>query len=70
MGKCFVRLEDLPDSIAIFGVAVRPEARGGGIATALMNEAIRWAWHAAPARGAALELDGASRCTGASASNT
>jgi ribosomal protein S18 acetylase RimI-like enzyme len=40
VGKCFVRLEDLPDSIAIFGVAVRPEARGGGIATALMQEAI------------------------------
>ncbi|MFI5292982.1 MAG: GNAT family N-acetyltransferase, partial [Candidatus Limnocylindrales bacterium] len=40
VGKCFVRLADLPDSIAIFGVAVRPEARGGGIATALMNEAI------------------------------
>jgi ribosomal protein S18 acetylase RimI-like enzyme len=40
VGKCFVRLADLPDSIAIFGVAVRPEARGGGIATALMQEAI------------------------------
>lgn len=40
VGKCFVRLADLPDSIAIFGVAVRPEARGGGIATALMSEAL------------------------------
>jgi len=40
VGKCFVRLDELPEWIAIFGVAVRPEARGGGIATALMNEAI------------------------------
>jgi len=40
VGKCFVRLEDLPDWISIYGVAVRPEARGNGIATAIMNEAI------------------------------
>jgi GNAT superfamily N-acetyltransferase len=40
VGKCFVNLEDLPSWVAIFGVAVKPEARGHGVATALMNEAI------------------------------
>ena len=41
VGKCFVNLEDAPAWVAIYGVAVRPEARGQGIATALMNDAIR-----------------------------
>jgi GNAT superfamily N-acetyltransferase len=40
VGKLFCNTEDLPDWIAIYGVAVRPEARGRGIATALMSEAI------------------------------
>jgi GNAT superfamily N-acetyltransferase len=40
VGKCFVNFEDLPSWVAIYGVAVRPEARGHGVATALMNEAI------------------------------
>ncbi|MDP8904455.1 MAG: GNAT family N-acetyltransferase [Chloroflexota bacterium] len=40
VGKLFANLEDLPDWIAIYGVAVKPEARGRGVATALMNEAI------------------------------
>jgi GNAT superfamily N-acetyltransferase len=39
-GKTFVNLEDIPASVATYGLAVRPEARGQGIATALMNEAI------------------------------
>jgi len=40
VGKCFANFEDLPAWVAIYGVAVRPEARGHGVATALMNEAI------------------------------
>jgi GNAT superfamily N-acetyltransferase len=51
VGKLFCNTEDLPAWIAIYGVAVRPEARGRGVATALMNEAI--------SRGAAA---GAQRC--------
>jgi ribosomal protein S18 acetylase RimI-like enzyme len=51
VAKLFANTEDLPAWIAIYGVAVRPEARGRGVATALMNEAI--------SRGVAA---GASRC--------
>jgi GNAT superfamily N-acetyltransferase len=40
VGKCFINLEDVPAWVAIYGVAVRPEARGQGIATALMHRAI------------------------------
>ena len=40
VAKLFANTEDLPAWIAIYGVAVRPEARGRGVATALMNEAI------------------------------
>jgi ribosomal protein S18 acetylase RimI-like enzyme len=40
VGKCFANLEDLPSWVAIYGVAVKPEARGHGVATALMNGAI------------------------------
>jgi len=40
VGKLFANLEDMPGWIAIYGVAVKPEARGRGVATALMNEAI------------------------------
>ncbi len=39
-GKCFANFEDLPRWVAIYGVAVKPEARGHGVATALMIEAI------------------------------
>jgi GNAT superfamily N-acetyltransferase len=41
VGKCFANLEDAPAWVAVYGVAVRPEARGQGIATALMRAAIR-----------------------------
>ena len=68
VGKCFVRLADLPDSIAIFGVAVRPEARGGGIATALMKEAIAVGVPAAPVARSSTRARWRSRCTDASAS--
>jgi GNAT superfamily N-acetyltransferase len=40
VGKAFANLEDVAAWVAIYGVAVRPEARGQGVATALMNEAI------------------------------
>jgi GNAT superfamily N-acetyltransferase len=40
VGKCFANLEDVPAWVALYGVAVRPEARGQGIATALMHRAI------------------------------
>jgi ribosomal protein S18 acetylase RimI-like enzyme len=40
VGKLFANVEDLPSWVAIYGVAVRPEARGHGVATALMSEAI------------------------------
>lgn len=41
VGKCFANFEDLPSWVAIYGVAVRPEARGHGVATALMTETIQ-----------------------------
>ena len=40
VGKCVANFLDLPRWVAIYGVAVKPEARGHGVATALMNEAI------------------------------
>ena len=40
VGKCIVNVEDLPRWVAVYGVAVKPEARGRGVATALMNEAL------------------------------
>lgn len=40
VAKLFCNTEDLPAWIAIYGVAVRPEARGRGVATALMNETV------------------------------
>ena len=40
VGKLFCNTEDVPAWIAIYGVAVLPEARGRGIATALMHEAM------------------------------
>ncbi len=40
VGKLFANFEDIPSWIAIYGVAVKPEARGNGVATALMTEAI------------------------------
>jgi ribosomal protein S18 acetylase RimI-like enzyme len=39
IGKLFVNLSQLP-VVAIYGVAVRPAARGRGVATALMVEAL------------------------------
>jgi GNAT superfamily N-acetyltransferase len=40
VGKCFVNLMQVPDRVAVYGMAVLPEARGQGIATALMNRAL------------------------------
>jgi GNAT superfamily N-acetyltransferase len=40
VGKLFCNTEDVPAWIAVYGVAVKPEARGRGVATALMNEAL------------------------------
>lgn len=40
VGKCFVNLTQVPDRVAVYGVAVLPEARGQGVATALMNRAM------------------------------
>jgi GNAT superfamily N-acetyltransferase len=40
VGKLFANFEDMPRWLAIYGVAVKAEARGRGVATALMNEAI------------------------------
>lgn len=42
MGKLFLNLIDLP-VVAVYGVAVVPEARGRGVGTALMSEALRLA---------------------------
>jgi ribosomal protein S18 acetylase RimI-like enzyme len=38
VGKAFMNTTELPARVAVYGVAVRPEARGRGIATSLMNE--------------------------------
>jgi GNAT superfamily N-acetyltransferase len=40
VGKLFMNLLELPSRVAIYGVAVLPSARGHGIATALMSEAL------------------------------
>lgn len=40
VGKCFLNLAELPVA-AVYGVAVVPEARGRGVATAIMDEALR-----------------------------
>ncbi len=47
VGKLFLNLQSLPVA-GVFGVAVVPEARGRGIATAVMSEAL----HVAVSRGA------------------
>jgi ribosomal protein S18 acetylase RimI-like enzyme len=41
VGKLFMNVVQLPAAVSIYGVAVRPEARGRGVATALMEEALR-----------------------------
>lgn len=40
IAKAFLNLQDLPACVAIYGVAVKPEARGRGVATSLMTMAI------------------------------
>jgi ribosomal protein S18 acetylase RimI-like enzyme len=40
VGKLFLNTSEVPERVAIYGVAVRPEARGLGIATALMSHAL------------------------------
>lgn len=40
VGKLFLRLTQLP-VVSVYGVAVLPEARGRGVGTGLMNEALR-----------------------------
>ena len=41
VSKLFLSLVDLPERCAVYGVSVLPEARGHGIAWALMTEALR-----------------------------
>ena len=48
MGKLFLNLSALPDTAAVYEVAVVPEARGQGIAQAMMERAMS----TAKARGA------------------
>jgi ribosomal protein S18 acetylase RimI-like enzyme len=40
VGKLFMNTQEVPAHVAIYGVAVRPEARGRGIARALMDDAL------------------------------
>jgi len=40
VGKLFMNTEELPARVAIYGVAVKPEARGLGVGTGLVNEAL------------------------------
>lgn len=40
VGKLFMNTEELPERVGIYGVAVKPQARGQGIAKALMYEAL------------------------------
>lgn len=40
VGKLFLNTLEVPRRVSIYGVAVKPEARGHGIATALMDEAL------------------------------
>jgi ribosomal protein S18 acetylase RimI-like enzyme len=40
VGKLFMNTEEAPSHVAIYGVAVKPEARGRGIAGALMDDAL------------------------------
>lgn len=40
IGKLFMNTAELPDRVSIYGVAVKPEGRGLGVATALMSQAL------------------------------
>ncbi len=40
VGKLFLNTSELPERVAVYGVAVRPQARGRGVARALMHEAL------------------------------
>jgi GNAT superfamily N-acetyltransferase len=40
VGKLFLNTLELPERVSIYGVAVKPEARGLGVATALMTQAM------------------------------
>lgn len=40
VGKLFLNLEELPAQVGVYGVAVQTEARGRGVARALMDEAL------------------------------
>lgn len=40
VGKLFMNMEELPERVGIYGVAVKPAARGQGVAGALMHEAL------------------------------
>ncbi|HUH07653.1 MAG TPA: GNAT family N-acetyltransferase, partial [Egibacteraceae bacterium] len=51
IGKLFMNTEELPERVSVYGVAVKPEARGQGVARALMNQAL-----------ARAKADGARRC--------
>lgn len=51
VGKLFANTEDYPDRLAVYGVAVKPAARGRGVATGMMATALQRA-----------KADGVRRC--------
>jgi ribosomal protein S18 acetylase RimI-like enzyme len=40
VGKLFMNTQELPQHVSVYGVAVKPDARGQGVARALMDEAL------------------------------